>query len=135
MERGDVAFVAGVAGFLLGGVALFIAIDARRETSGRWADVENTMKSDSDSLGGLGEKVKNLEESTASMNRKVGSLANDPKIWEAIRILQARVDALKQGEGPPKLKDGAPQAPDQKSGSAPADFDALRDKVLAGTAT
>lgn len=132
MERGDVGFVAGVAGFLLGGAALVMSLGL----TPRVKSLENVDAVDEDAISGTGHRVDDLEKSHKELGRRVSGLSAEPKeLREAIERLQLRVTALEQGRAPPKLKEDEPKQATDKPELSKEDFDKLRTKVLAGEAT
>jgi TolA-binding protein len=127
MQRGDVGFVAGLAGFLLGGFAAFSAASMKSDLE----SVMNEREADQDALTGVGARVEDLERSHKELTRRVGGLSSDPKTaWEAIHDLQGRMQKLERGgaaapaNGPGEvLSTAAPK------GMTQDDFAALRQKV------
>jgi tetratricopeptide (TPR) repeat protein len=131
MERGDVGLVLGLAGFLLGGWAVFTARSMKPDLD----SVMNERRIDEDALTGLGGRVDELDKSHKELTRRVNGLSSDPQqLRQAIERLNVRVDALEKGQAPPKLKDGDPQPPKAATLSQ-EEFDALRKKIYAGEAT
>jgi tetratricopeptide (TPR) repeat protein len=131
MQRGDVALVAGLAGFLLGAFAAYTAATMKADLD----SVINERRVDEDALAGLGNRVDELDKSHKELARRVGGLSSDPKsLRESVERLQGRVTALEQGQAPPKVKDGEPAAP-KGAGASEEDFDALQKKVFADQAT
>ena len=110
MERGDIGFVAGLAGFLLGGWAVFTSLSMKSDVE----SLRNERGSDQDNITGIGARVEGLDQSHKALTRRVDGLSSDPKVVrEAIEHLQTRVKALEEGRAPPKLKDDEPKpAPD-----------------------
>jgi TolA-binding protein len=131
MERGDVGIVAGLAGFLLGGWAVFTAFSMKSDVE----SLKNERRNDEDALTGLGSRVDELDSSHKELTRRVNGLSSDPKqLREAIERLNVRVDALEQGQAPPKLKDEAPTPP-KSTKLTQEELDALRTKVFSGAST
>lgn len=136
MQKGDVGLVFGLAGFLLGGVAIFLATGARRDTSQMQEDVRNVMKSDDESLVAMGEKLKATDDSIQGLNKRVNGLSGDPrKMWEQIQQLQLRLDKLESGRSPGDADAPKAAAPAPKAGLTSEEFEELRKTVFSGKAT
>jgi tetratricopeptide (TPR) repeat protein len=135
MQKVDVALVAGVAGFLLGGGSVFYAVSASREANIALDDAHKTMLSDNDNIAGMGTQLKSLDESVKALTKRVDRAGSDPaKLWESLNRLQARVGALENGKVAQLPKDDEPKAADGVSKDT-AKFDELKKKVLSGKAT
>jgi tetratricopeptide (TPR) repeat protein len=131
MERGDIGFVAGLAGFLLGGWAVFTSLSMKSDID----SLVNERKQDEEFIAGIGERVENLDRSHKDLTQRVNGLSSDPKaLREALERLQVRVDALEQGrEIQRPAADGVGFVPELFD--AKKKFDELRAKVYAGEAT
>jgi len=132
MNRGDVGLVLGLGGFLLGGAAVFVALDAKKETSERWAAMETMVTQDKDSLGAWGEKMKAFDAAQKDMQRRVNGLDSPRAGGDRVAALEARLDQLEKslhGALPPQA------APKNAAAGADAEFEELRKKVLSGEAT
>jgi tetratricopeptide (TPR) repeat protein len=134
MQKGDLGFVLGLAGFLLGGWALVLSLPA----PGRLDALEDVMSGDNESFAGLGERVEKLDSAQKDLARRVNSLDLNPRTFEdRMRMLEERVATLESSAGAaaPGAKDTelAPRAADPKRDAE--EFQALQDKVFTGTAT
>lgn len=135
MNRGDVGFVLGLAGFFLGGVAIYVAAGAQRETSGRWDDVRGMVKSDEENLAAMGEKLKSIDAAQKDLARRVNLVDTSPRLAEnRLKELEDRVGTLEsRGSGAPERDPGVVGT----GGSAGPkdDFEALAKKVMEDAAT
>ena len=78
MDKGDVALVTGIAGFLLGAGSVFFAVSASKEANIALADAHKTMMSDNDNLAGMGAQLKTLDESVKALGKRVDRGGSDP---------------------------------------------------------
>ncbi len=138
MNRGDVGLVLGLAGFLLGGAAIFIAAGSQKETSGRWDDIQGMVKADEESITGLGEKVKGLDATVKDLTRRVNAVDTSPRQSAGgLKDLEDRIAALEAARGAapdPHAKDPGTGPSGGASGGAD-EFDALSKKMLSDEAT
>lgn len=136
MNRGDVGLVLGLAGFLLGGAAIFVASDAKRETSGRWEDIQGMVKSDEENLTGMAEKLKAYDAAQKDLARRVNLVDTSPRLAEnRLKALEDRVGTLEsRGTGAPDPSPGVVGTGAPAPGAAD-DFDALSKKVMSDQAT
>ena len=136
MERGDIGFVAGLAGFLLGGWAVFTALSMKSDVS----SVMNERRADEDALSGLGARVEELDRSHKELTRRVNGLDANPRtLTERLGEIEKRLGELEAA-----LAKSAPGANDAGTGPKSATdkteeerkaFEALRAKVFGGEAT
>jgi tetratricopeptide (TPR) repeat protein len=137
MEKVDVALVTGVAGFLLGAGSVFFAVSASKEANVALDDAHKVMANDSESLGAMGAQLKTLDESVKALGKRVDRAGTDPaKLWDAVKALQAKVDALEQGKVA-TIKPGVEEhrADDGAAAKDADEFAALEKKVFSGEAT
>jgi tetratricopeptide (TPR) repeat protein len=130
MNRGDVGLVLGLAGFLLGGYAVFTATS----TKGDVDDGKKLHMMDNDAMAGLGARVEKLDASHKELTRRVNGLDVNPRSGaDRIQALEERVDALEKSRGAAP----APNAPkdESKAGASFEEFAALQKKVFEGDAT
>ncbi len=107
MSRGDVGFVLGLAGFLLGGWAVFTAMSMKSDVD----SVMNERKSDEESINSMGARVEDLDRSHKDLSQRVNGLSSDPKMLrEALERLNVRVQKLEEGRAAPKPNDGDAKA-------------------------
>jgi hypothetical protein len=103
MNRGDVGLVLGLAGFLLGGISVFVAVGAKSETATRWKDVQDMVKSDQENMEGWGAKLEGFNERLKGLDARAAR-GNDTAIWEAVHDLQARAAILESHAGIQRAK-------------------------------
>jgi tetratricopeptide (TPR) repeat protein len=137
MNRGDLGLVLGLAGFLLGGTALFFAVDAKRETTGRWTDLQGMIRTDDEHIAGMGEKVRGLEkkadESTSRANR---AISDARAALDYAKSLEERL--VRAPVGGPRMVDESGKEASAKASERPLDageFDDLKKKLFADEAT
>jgi len=135
MEKVDVALIAGIAGFLLGGGSVFFAASQSKAAREAQEGAASTLALDKDVLNSMDKKLAEFGEAQKALGKRVDRSGSDPaKLWDAVKVLQAKVDALEQGHLAHLPKDdGAAKPPKDAAGDA--DFDALEKKVFAGEAT
>lgn len=132
MARGDVGFVLGLAGFLLGGWAVFTAMSMKSDVD----SVVNERKSDEEAINSMGARVEDLDRAHKDLTQRVNGLSSDPKMLrEALERLNVRVQKLEEGRAAPPAENGEPKQLSVKAGLSKDDFDALRAKVYGGEAT
>lgn len=132
MQRGDVGFVAGLAGFFLGAFAAFTAASIKSDVE----SLKNERKQNGESIDGIGARVEDLDRSHKELSQRVAGLSSDPRqLREALERLQGRLTALEQGQRPPHQKDGGTEPPSKTSQLTQDELDALRKKVFAGDST
>ena len=94
MQRGDVGFVLGLAGFLLGGWAVFTALSMKSDVN----SVMNERRADEDALSGLGARLEGLDRSHKELTGRVNGLDANPKTLNerlgAIEDHLAKVEAV-----------------------------------------
>jgi tetratricopeptide (TPR) repeat protein len=130
MNRGDVGLVLGLAGFLLGGYAVFTATS----TKGDVDDGKKLHMVDNDAMAGLGARVEKLDASHKELTRRVNGLDVNPRSGaDRVKALEERVEALEKSGGAAP----APSAPkdEGKAGATLEEFAALQKKVFEGDAT
>lgn len=134
MERGDIGFVAGLAGFLLGGWAVFTSLSMKSDLE----SVMNERKSDEDALAGMGARVEDLDRSQKELTRRVNSVDANPRSVDGrIKEIEERLAALEAvlAKTAPGAND-ADTAPKSLKADADADeFKKLQEKVFDGSAT
>ncbi len=102
MAKADVALVTGIAGFLLGAAAVYVAMSLKPTVE----TLHHDQRNDEDSLGALGEKVEDLKKSVADVNTRLNGLSRDPKIaWDRIDALDAKVRQLAEAVEAAKKQD------------------------------
>ena len=138
MAKGDVALVAGLAGFLLGGVGVYLGAGAAKDAGELLAEVRNVQKSDEESFAGLGEKVTKLDAASKELTRRLNLLDAAPgSRGDRLKAIEDRIASLEvvrtPDPGPPATSGGKGAA-----GLGVADaaaFTELQAKVFNGTAT
>ena len=132
MERGDIGFVAGLAGFLLGGWAVFTSLSMKSDVE----SVMNERKADEDALAGLGARVEDLDRSQKDLTRRVNSFDASPRSIDGrIQALEERLAALEAGREPAKTSEEQKNLTPGDPDAAKKKFDELRAKVYAGEST
>jgi len=140
MNAGTIGLVAGLAGFFLGGWAVYVATNAQQDV----LDVRDAVLQDEESVAGLGEQVRGLQESVQGARKTAGDVrADERQLRGVVQELLERMDAAEARLS--KMRPGAARTPDGPGeGVSVLDpdrdaqrrrFDALRDKVFGGTAT
>lgn len=139
MAKGDVALVAGIAGFLLGGVSVFVAVSARTDARDALNNASKGSEFERETIGGMGDKLTALDESVKALGKRVDRAGSDPnRLWESVKVLQAKVDALEKGHVAKLPSDADPSGADGRAAKDAADADAfaaLQKKVFDGEAT
>lgn len=134
MQRGDVGFVLGLAGFLLGGWALVQSLPA----AGRLDALQEAITLDEESVASLGSRVEDVDKAQKDLARRVNAIDLNPRTFDQrMRALEDRVAALesRSGQTAPGAKDTelAPRSSDPEADAA--ELRALQDKVFGGEAT
>ena len=136
MAKSDVALVAGVAGFLLGGAAVFVAMGL----SPRVDSIANVQKSDNESFAGLGHRLDLVDNATKEVTRRLNGLDVNPKpLLERIRAIDERLALLEaagaKSSGAAAAGAGTGAGGATKDGFDAAKFEELHKRVFAGGAT
>jgi TolA-binding protein len=136
MGRGDVGLVFGIAGFLLGGAAIFVAVGAKT----RVESVENVQTSDNETLAALGEKLDKADKSLKDLTQRVNGIDVNPRsLVDRVKALEARLEAVESRTPLPKdagsslEPQAAPKKPD--AASIETEIDSLWKKMREGDAT
>jgi len=139
MEKADVALVAGLAGLFLGGGSVFYALSASKTAHTEHADAQKVQQADSESLGAMGAKLATYDEQVKALGKRVDRAATDPaKLWDAVKTLQAKVDALEQGKVatlPKESVDAGPPKDATPRKWTRGDIDKLKQALFGGEAT
>ena len=132
------AIVVGLAGFLLGGYAVFVATDAQRTAD----DFADGVVSGDEQLGAAFERITALERDVRAQNERLkAAQADERQLRDKVGELLGRVEALEDwSRALPERMTGGGHVPDVAEpvsigAERRARFEALRDKVWAGTAT
>ena len=136
MNRGDVGLVLGLAGFLLGGVAIYVAYSHRQDV----LDIKNERVSDNENIGALGGKVDQLDRSLKDAVRRMNGMDVDARpLLERMRRLEERLDAgekaaPKDGDAAAGTGAAKPPAKDDRA-QVEAEIAELGDKFMRGEAS
>ncbi len=138
MNRNDVAFLFGLAGFLMGGAGVFVALRAQSTADEVAAHLAEDREVTDDVLGGLGARVDTIDGKLDSMTRRLSAMKDEQQaVLERVDRVARHVAA--QQEGRPAGESALPTGPEAGdpavTASARLEFDALREKVFSGTAT
>ncbi len=136
MKLDGVAFVAGLAGFFLGGIGVYLASDARHTAEATAADFENTARHDDEISGQTFERLTALEETDRSHNEQIrGANAGEEQLREKVRELIARIEALEKARPATGVAgDDGPSGDLDARAQDLAQLRELRAKLHAGTA-
>ena len=142
MSQGTVGMVLGLAGFLLGGFAVYTATDVRRDVD----LITDAVELDNEMFGSTGEKLRELEDIQRTTNRNIKGIREQERELRAkVQELLARLEDAERelARRPRGTATGGGEDVDIGAGTGDAGttdaekarFAELREKVFDGTAS